>query len=257
MSTQNIEILHKIIELQSCIIQGRSIKAMLHKDKDFYREKTGADIIAIYVNENEKVALEYVVEDHHHFKELAQEYIFSEKTLTWDDFMNNCRSHFTLDKRYHHTKDFSLMFKGLLSQKSAQKLSKELQIQDVITMPFYDFAKKNEIGYVCFMFQDECCIEISNLLEIQNLFETILRPLYDRQQNIIYSKCVRVDEEFKLLTEQEKRIVKKVLEGKTYPQIAEMFHLSINTIKTHMKNIFKKYQIKSKIELYNKLTIHP
>ena len=136
-------------------------------------------------------------------------------------------------------------------------LSKELQIKDVITMPIYDFSKKNEIGYVCFMYQKEVSIEITTLLDIKILFETLLRPLYDKHQNIIYTKCVRVDEHFKLLTEQEKRIVKKVLEGKSYPQIAEMLHLSINTIKTHMKNIFKKYQIKSKIELYNKLTIHP
>lgn len=257
MSTQNTEILHKIIGLQSCIIQGRSIKAMLHKDKDFYRKKTGADIIAIYVNENEKVALEYVVEDHHHFKELAQKYIFSEKILSWDDFIENCRSQFLSDKRFHHTEDIYEMFKGLISHKKALMLSKELQIKDVITMPIYDFSKKNEIGYVCFMYQKEVSIEITTLLDIKILFETLLRPLYDKHQNIIYTKCVRVDEHFKLLTEQEKRIVKKVLEGKSYPQIAEMLHLSINTIKTHMKNIFKKYQIKSKIELYNKLTIHP
>jgi hypothetical protein len=39
MPTQNTEILHKIVALQSCIIEGE-YKAMLHKDKDFYREKT-------------------------------------------------------------------------------------------------------------------------------------------------------------------------------------------------------------------------
>lgn len=256
MRTQNIEILHKIVDLQSCIIQGRSIKAMLHKDKDFYHEKTGADIIAVYVNENEKVNLEYVVEEHRVFKDLAERYIFCEKNLLWYDFAENCKSHFTLDRRYHHTKDIYELFKGLISHKKALTLSEKLQIKDVITIPLHDFDNIEVIGYACFMFQKELSIEITDLLDIKILFEALLRPLYDKQQNIIYSRCVRIDGHLKLLTEQEKRIAKKVLEGKSYPEIAEILNLSINTVKTHVKSIFKKYQINSKIELYNKLTVH-
>ena len=66
----------------------------------------------------------------------------------------------------------------------------------------------------------------------------------------------RVDEHLKLLTKQEKRIRKKVLEGKSYPEVSEILNLSVHTVKTHMKNIFNKYQVKSKMELFHKLTIH-
>ena len=79
MEIEDIQILHKIIDYQSCIIQGRSISAMLHKDKNFYRETTQADMIAIYVNENEKVHLEYILEEHHIFHHLAEKYIFSDR----------------------------------------------------------------------------------------------------------------------------------------------------------------------------------
>ncbi len=71
MPTKNTEILQKIVALQSCIIQGRDINAMLHKDKNFYKEKTQADIIAVYVNEHEYVNVEYVLEEHHLFKSLV------------------------------------------------------------------------------------------------------------------------------------------------------------------------------------------
>jgi len=64
---------------------------------------------------------------------------------------------------------------------------------------------------------------------------------------------VRIDEEMKLLTSQEKKIVRKVLEGTSYPEIAAILDISINTLKTHMKNTFNKYNVSSKIELYNKL----
>jgi DNA-binding CsgD family transcriptional regulator len=123
-------------------------------------------------------------------------------------------------------------------------------------MPIYNYHNKEEIGHVCFIFQNEVKIDIKNLQEVRTIFETLLRPLYDNHYNIIYTKCIRVDEHLKLLTEQEKRIIKKVLEGKTYPEIAKILNLSLNTIKTHMKNIFNKYQVNSKVELFMKLNTH-
>lgn len=246
-------ILHKIIDLQSCIIRGRNINAMLHKDKNFYQERTQADMIAIYVNEHEKVHVEYILEDHHLFKHLSEKYIFSNHSFSWNDFINNCRKHYILDKRYFHTKDIYEIFKGLISKKSALAFSKELDLKDAVTMPIYAFDNKDEIGHVCFIFQKKVKIEINKLEEMRTLFETLLRPLYDDHYHIIYTKCTRIDEHLKLLTEQEKRIVKKVLNGNSYPEIAELLNLSINTIKTHMKNIFNKYQVNSKIELYKKL----
>lgn len=256
MPTQNTETLHKIVELQSCIIQGRNIPAMLHKDRDFYCKRTQADIIAIYVNENNRLNIEYIVEEHHQFKKLVEKYIFSKKNIFWDDFVIHCKKHFILDKRYYHTKNFSELFRGFISQKNALAFSKELQIKDAVTIPIYSFDNKEEIGFVCFMYQKEVEIEITELLDIKILFETLLRPLYDDHYGIVYSKCIRIDEHLKLLTDQEKRIAKKVMDGMSYPEIAERLNISINTVKTHMKNIFKKYQVNSKIELYHKLTSH-
>jgi DNA-binding CsgD family transcriptional regulator len=256
MPTQNTEILQKIVALQSCIIQGRDINAMLHKDKNFYHEKTQADIIAVYVNEHNNVNVEYVLEDHHLFKHLVDKYVFSKKSFKWDDFIQNCENHFTLDKRYHHTYSLYDIFKGLISKKKALKFSKEIQFKEAVMMPLYAFDNKEVIGHICFIFQKEVMIEITELQEIKILFETLLQPLYDNHYSFIYSKCIRVDEHLKLLTKQEKRIAKKVLEGKSYPEVAEILNLSVNTIKTHMKNIFNKYQVNSKMELYNKLTIH-
>jgi len=256
MPTQNTETLHKIVELQSCIIQGRNISAMLHKDRDFYCKRTQADIIAIYVNENDKLNIEYVVEEHHLFKNLVEKYIFSKKNIFWDDFVSKCKKHFVLDKRYYHSKNFSELFNGFISRKNALAFSKELQMKDAVTIPLYAFDNKEEIGYICFMYQREVEINITELLDIKILFETLLRPLFDDHYSIVYSKCIRIDEHLKLLTRQEKRVARKVLDGMTYLEITEKLNISINTVKTHMKSIFKKYQVNSKIELYHKLTSH-
>ena len=96
---------------------------------------------------------------------------------------------------------------------------------------------------------------MERLRELKVMFQTIARPLYDKKYNTIYSKCIRIDETMGILTAKEKEIVKKVLAGVPYSEIAERLNISINTLKTHMKNIFNKYNVNSKIGLFNKFHI--
>ncbi|MDQ1325185.1 MAG: luxR-type protein [Campylobacterota bacterium] len=248
------EILHKIIEIQGCIIQGRNLKTLLHKNIDFYLEKSEADIIAICVNEHQKVHIEYVIEKHRLFSHLLGRYLFSKKKLDWDHFVKNCTDHFNLGQKYHKIHDLCELFKGILTQKEAKAFSEEIQMKEAVLMPLYAFDKQEKIGYVCFIFQAENKIDLKKLENIQNIFQTLLQPLHDKHYSIVYSRCMRVDENMKLLTEQEKRIVRKVLNGNSYSEVAETLGISINTLKTHMKNIFNKYRVTSKIELYNKFS---
>lgn len=55
------------------------------------------------------------------------------------------------------------------------------------------------------------------------------------------------------LTEREREITELLLKGLTYKMIASELFLSENTIKTHIKNIYAKFNIKSKMELINLL----
>ncbi len=53
------------------------------------------------------------------------------------------------------------------------------------------------------------------------------------------------------LTEREREIVALMLKGRTARLMAEELYLSENTVKTHIKNIYSKLDIKSKAELFN------
>jgi DNA-binding CsgD family transcriptional regulator len=53
------------------------------------------------------------------------------------------------------------------------------------------------------------------------------------------------------LTERESEIAGLLLKGNTYKMIAGELYLSENTIKTHVKNIYSKFNIKSRMELVN------
>lgn len=54
-----------------------------------------------------------------------------------------------------------------------------------------------------------------------------------------------------LLTERESEIATLLLKGRTYKMIADELYLSQNTVKTHIKNIYAKFSIQSKMELVN------
>lgn len=54
--------------------------------------------------------------------------------------------------------------------------------------------------------------------------------------------------ELEPLSEREKEILKCSMEGKEYAQIAELLFLSKHTVRQHMKNIYNKLHVSSKIE---------
>lgn len=256
MEIEDNQILHKIIELQSCIIQGRNIKAMLHQNIDFYLAKSGADIIAVYMHKEEQVNVDYILEKHRLFAHLLKKYIFDKKNFKWKKFVNNCDKHFASKIKHDNITDLYQIFRGFLSKKDASAFTDELEMKNAIMIPMYAYDNQEIIGYVCFFFQSDIEADIKKLEAVKTSFQIILQPLYDREHNTFYTKCVRIDEEMKLLTCQEKKIVRKVLEGMSYPDVAAQLCISNNTIKTHMKNIFNKYNVNSKIELYNKLNAY-
>lgn len=55
------------------------------------------------------------------------------------------------------------------------------------------------------------------------------------------------------LTERESEIAGLLLKGRTYKMIADELFLSENTVKTHIKNIYAKFNVQSKVELINLL----
>ena len=51
------------------------------------------------------------------------------------------------------------------------------------------------------------------------------------------------------LTQQERRIVYYLSSGMKNEQIAEELHISIYTVRTHIANIYKKFEVNNKVDL--------
>ena len=256
MQTGNEGILHKIIDIQSCIIQGRSLKALLRMNMNYFLEESGADIITIYMHEHEKIKLEYILEKDKYLTHLLKKYVLSKKHFKWDKFLDSLDKRFEKITQYDTIKDPYEIFKGFLTKKETQAFNDDLKLKTIVMMPIYNYDKKSKLGYVCFMHTNEHVPDYEKIYPIKRALQTILRPLYNKEDNVMYSKCVRIDENMNMLTPQEKRIVKIVVTGISYAESAKLLNISINTLKTHMKNIFTKCNVNSKIELSNKFHLY-
>ncbi len=255
MEIEDTQTLHKIIELQSCIIEGRNVKAILHKNIDYFLEQSGADIITVYMHEHEMVNPEYILEKNRLLAHLLKKYVFNKKNFRWEEFVANCDKHFALGLKHDMITELYQLFRGFISKREATSFTEELQMKSAMMMPIFSFDNKEKIGYICFIFQSDIDIDMEKIKTVKHMLETLLRPMYDKEVNTLYSRCIRIDEEMRFLTNQERKIVRHVLTGESYANIAQTLDISINTLKTHMKNIFNKSNVSSKIELFNKYNI--
>jgi DNA-binding NarL/FixJ family response regulator len=55
------------------------------------------------------------------------------------------------------------------------------------------------------------------------------------------------------ITEKEKEIIRRILNGKIHKEICYELNIAHNTIKNHLKRIYRKCQVQTKVELLNRL----
>lgn len=77
---------------------------------------------------------------------------------------------------------------------------------------------------------------------------SVARKLLERIQQPTQEKT----EIHSLLTEKEEEIVHALVDGLSYKSIAAAMNISIDTVRTHVKNIYKKLHIHSRSELLKK-----
>ena len=59
-------------------------------------------------------------------------------------------------------------------------------------------------------------------------------------------------EPLNVLTSREKEIVQGLVDGLSYKQISDKLFISLETVRSHIKNIYRKLQVQSKVEVVRK-----
>jgi DNA-binding NarL/FixJ family response regulator len=100
--------------------------------------------------------------------------------------------------------------------------------------------EKGPFGYIVKPFQDK------------TLITTITTAWYTFQRIHQQDTAGRI-KKLEGLTDQERNICQLLLDGLSYKQICASCHISMNTLKFHVKNIYQKMDVASRAELSNRL----
>ncbi|QOY55310.1 response regulator transcription factor [Candidatus Sulfurimonas marisnigri] len=252
MTINQIELLEKVIFIQSCVIEGRDIKAVLRKETSIFKKKSGAEVIAFCLENGKYVNIELVLEESKKFLSLIRKYKLRSKDMILNKFIEQCSLKFGSSREYIKIESIYEIFESTLSKSKSYEFEKEMNFKEARIFPLRNRIGK-KVGFVIYFFCNDSIMIYENLPDVTKAFETLIRPFYDSKVRTLHSKCIQADKQMDLLTEREKQIAYRVLQGKTHKTVAYELEISINTFKTHMKNIYNKYGVSSKIELSNKL----
>ncbi len=93
-------------------------------------------------------------------------------------------------------------------------------------------------------------IDISELVDVIRAFSRNEQPMspYLMDLAIEWENTSGSQNTEKLLTKREKQILECLARGQGSKEISDSLYISIDTVKTHIKNIFRKLDVKSRLE---------
>lgn len=108
-----------------------------------------------------------------------------------------------------------------------------------------------ENGALGYILKDASVQQISDALTELDKGGSPMSP-YIARRVISFFKKPKIKEEHALLSNRERDILELVAQGLQYKEIAERLFLSIETVKTHMRNAYQKLHVQNKVEAVNK-----
>lgn len=113
----------------------------------------------------------------------------------------------------------------------------------------FDALKAGATGYLLKSTPPEKIIEA--IQEVKNGGSPISSPIARKVIEAFYVK-ENTNEYFQELTKREREILEQLNNGYRYKEIAEKLFLSVDTIRTHVRNIYEKLQVNSRVEALRK-----
>jgi DNA-binding CsgD family transcriptional regulator len=184
-----------------------------------------------------------------------EKYKFTKHSPAFGDVGQEIINNFSYAKPYHQLSDLYEFLRGTLTHKRCEEMRKEIRFKTALFFPV-QLSSGKKIGFVSYFFTRNKEPDIEKLQELSAMIQQVIDPLYDPITSTFYAKCTQVDSDMLRLTDKEKEIVRRVIKGMSYKEVSEELKMSVNTLKTHMKNIFSKYGVTSKTELSNTILMH-
>jgi DNA-binding NarL/FixJ family response regulator len=155
-----------------------------------------------------------------------------------------------VDSLNNHDFDFVFLDYNLGTSKTGVDLAREINLNFHLPFAFItSYADKDSIQQIKVLHPVGYIVKPFNGKDIVAVLELGLELFYtymDNQTSFDFKKLSKFSHTE--LTSQEKNIILKLIEGKRNQNIADELFVSVNTIKTHLKNIFLKLEVGSRME---------
>ena len=237
----------------NCLLEEHSFHAIMHSQAQFFHNATQADIVAICTHNTQHLNMELLGQARLKLLRIFKRYHIQPNKMSFKNFLKHYNEDIqNIDSDYLELKSLKRIFDGALDEHQYALFEKEIGFTSAIIFPIND-RNGVRIGYTIFFYFDNHNPLKENLPLISSLLESVMQPLYDTETKTFYAKVERISTYIPELTAQEKTITSLLLKGYPNTAIAKMLNISINTVKTHVKNIFSKYDVNSKMELSHRL----
>ena len=198
-----------------------------------------------------------IIEDDKEVREAIQQYLNSLSHIQCVA-SNESVEDFLMEMNEENTPDIILMDIGLpgMSGISGIKLIKEkYPVIDIIMLTVYDDAHKIFqslcAGASGYLLKNRPFEEIKQAVEMLKSGGAPMTPQIARKV-IEYFQPEKAPKSKSQLTDKEKEIVVGLVDGLSYKMIADRMNISIETVRTHIKNIYAKLHVHCKAEVITK-----
>jgi DNA-binding NarL/FixJ family response regulator len=199
-----------------------------------------------------------IVEDNKKIRDLIQRYLDMQKNLQCPVAVDSVEE--MLDYLEKHQKPevilMDIQLPGMSGIKGMEVIKSKYPEIEIIMLTVYhdshkifDSLKAGASGYL---------LKHTSLPEIKESIENLLKggapmsPQIARKVISHFNEEAPKKNENSMLTNREQDIVNGLVDGLSYKMIADRFDISIDTVRAHIRNIYKKLHVNSKAEVIAK-----
>lgn len=237
-------LLEKLMQMQSDLLSKKALPSLVKSNKDFFLDFVNAEFIGISLKGRDSF-FEFTckIGEDHGLIQLMQDaqpktealitkLKLSEQEFAALDIGTLCEF---FDPEFYLCEDIKAVMDGkkiIISRLHHSQHTNPSEATVLIILHAENYHEANiQKGY-----------------EVANLLWELIVPFYDYKSGTIYQSCLHETFYFDHLSEREQEVARGLSHGRSQAEIAKELSLSINTIKTHIKSIYRKFGVNSRIE---------
>lgn len=143
---------------------------------------------------------------------------------------------------------------GITCTERTKQISRTTQVL-VCTVQDDDESLFNALcaGATGYLLKDARPEEVAQAVRSLHAGGSPMSPGIARRVLASFSAPRKQAKEWELLSERERQVLDRLATGQRYKEIADGLHLSIETVRTHIRNLYDKLQVSSRTDALNKL----